>query len=86
MHDTLTDLSPVVKEQLLAILSVYVDAHLASYQQAKVFDKVRSNPADDALKLKIIKLYNQKMNLLPEKYAPEMDLAVVIDLFLDIFR
>jgi len=66
---------------------VYVDTHIGSYPgSTKVFEKVRSNAADEALKLKIIKLYNQKMNVLPEKYLPDFDLAVVMDLFLDIFR
>ena len=38
------------------------------------------------MKLKIIQLYNTKMNTLPEKFHAELDLAVLMDLFLDIFR
>ena len=52
----------------------------------KVFEKVRSNAQDDALKINIIKAYNEKMDTLPEKYYPEFDLAVLMDLLLDIFR
>lgn len=36
--------------------------------------------------MKIIKLYNEKLNTLPEKFYSELDLAVLLDLFLDIFR
>ena len=47
---------------------------------------MRSSVSDETLKLKFIKFYNEKMNTLPEKYYHEIDLAVLMDLFLDIFR
>jgi hypothetical protein len=84
---TLSELHLRVKEQLHAVLSVYVDTQIGRYPPAsKVYEKVRASQQDEALKLKIIKTYNEKMNTLPEKYYSEFDLPVVMDLFLDIFR
>ena len=66
---------------------MYIDKNILKYPQNKsVFDKVRNSKADEALKFKIIKGYNEKLNNLPAKYNPEYDLSVLMDLQLDLFR
>jgi hypothetical protein len=69
-------------------LSVYVTNNIDKFSQehANVYGKVRNSKNDDDMKLVLINQYNQLADDLPNYYYEELDLNVICDLILDLFR
>jgi len=69
-------------------LSVYVTNNIEKFslENANVFGKVRNSKNDDDMKLVLINQYNKFADDLPNYYYEDLDLNVICDLILDLFR
>jgi hypothetical protein len=69
-------------------LSVYVTNNIDKFslENANVFGKVRNSKIDDDMKLVLINQYNKFADDLPNYYYEDLDLNVICDLILDLFR
>jgi hypothetical protein len=69
-------------------LSVYVTNNIDKFslENANVFGKVRNSKNDDDMKLVLINQYNKFADDLPNYYYEDLDLNVICDLILDLFR
>lgn len=50
------------------------------------YDKERTSSVDEKVKFKLIALYNKELDRLADKYTPDIDIAVIADVLLDIYR
>ncbi len=89
VRETLAGISPSLKLQFHAIMSVYITKNILKFPtngNVGVYEKERNAKGDETVKIKILQKYNEKFDELPKQYHPDLELALILDLFLDLFR